>query len=156
VVLRRLAALDVAVARALLGPLRGALAERVDELERSRARVIDSGEAERRRLERDLNRVRAGGTALDPEVVDQLLVRPRVSDDPLDQLTPRERQVMAMMADGLSNRAMASALAVTERAVERHVTGIFGKLGLGADGACHRRVVAVLRYVRRDAAPVLA
>ena len=94
-----------------------------------------------------VRRVGAGGSALDPEVVAHLL-ESRDADDPISRLTPRETQVMALMAEGLSNGAIAGRLGVTERGVERHVTGIFDKLGLGADGESHRRVLAVLRYVR--------
>jgi DNA-binding NarL/FixJ family response regulator len=94
-----------------------------------------------------VRRVGAGGSALDPEVVTHLL-ESRASDDPISRLTPREGEVMALMAEGLSNGAIATRLGVTERGVERHVTGIFEKLGLGADGESHRRVLAVLRYVQ--------
>ena len=94
-----------------------------------------------------VRRVAAGGSALDPEVVAHLL-ESRTSHDPIAKLTPREGEVMALMAEGLSNGAIASRLGVTERGVERHVTGIFEKLGLGADGERHRRVLAVLRYVQ--------
>jgi DNA-binding NarL/FixJ family response regulator len=94
-----------------------------------------------------VRRVGAGGSALDPEVVAHLLSS-RASDDPISRLTPRESEVMALMAEGLSNGAIAARLDVSERGVERHVTGIFDKLGLGADGESHRRVLAVLRYVQ--------
>ena len=93
-----------------------------------------------------VRRVAAGGTALDPEVVTHLLGRRR-RDDPLAALTPREREVLGLMAEGRSNRAIADALVVTERAVEKHVTSIFGKLGLPASAADHRRVLAVLRFL---------
>jgi DNA-binding NarL/FixJ family response regulator len=94
-----------------------------------------------------IERVADGGSALDPEVVAHTVSR-RARDEPLDELTPRERDVMALMAEGRSNRAIASDLVVSERAVERHVTGIFGKLGLAATGDDHRRVLAVLAYLR--------
>jgi DNA-binding NarL/FixJ family response regulator len=94
-----------------------------------------------------VRRVGSGGSALDPEVVTHLL-ESRASDDPIARLTPREGEVIALMAEGLSNGAIAARLGVTERGVERHVTGIFEKLGLGADGESHRRVLAVLRYVQ--------
>jgi DNA-binding NarL/FixJ family response regulator len=94
-----------------------------------------------------VRRVGAGGSALDPEVVAQLL-ESRGSEDPISRLTPRESEVMALMAQGFSNGAIAARLGVTERGVERHVTGIFDKLGLGPDGESHRRVLAVLRYVQ--------
>jgi DNA-binding NarL/FixJ family response regulator/class 3 adenylate cyclase len=94
-----------------------------------------------------VRRVGEGGSALDPSVVSQLVGRRR-QDDPIGQLTPREREVLELMAEGLSNRAIADRLVVTERAVEKHVTSIFGKLRLGADSESHRRVLAVLAYLR--------
>jgi DNA-binding NarL/FixJ family response regulator len=92
-------------------------------------------------------RVGEGGSALDPEVVSHMLQRKR-SEDPLAELTPREREVLALMAEGRSNRAVAEQLVVTERAVEKHVTSIFGKLRLPASPEDHRRVLAVLTYLR--------
>jgi DNA-binding NarL/FixJ family response regulator len=92
-----------------------------------------------------LERVAAGGTALDPEVVAQLLVRR--SDDPLDRLTPRERDVLGLMAEGRSNAAIAERLVVSDSAVAKHINNIFMKLGLAPDDAGHRRVLAVLRYL---------
>jgi DNA-binding NarL/FixJ family response regulator len=83
---------------------------------------------------------------LDPEVVAQLLGRRR-GDDPLDRLTPREREVLGQMAQGRSNNAIARELVVTERAIEKHVTSIFSKLGLSAAEDGHRRVLAVLTYL---------
>ncbi len=94
-----------------------------------------------------VKRVGEGGSALDPSVVSQLVGRRR-QDDPIGQLTPREREVLELMAEGLSNSAIADRLVVTERAVEKHVTSIFGKLRLGADSESHRRVLAVLAYLR--------
>jgi DNA-binding NarL/FixJ family response regulator len=94
-----------------------------------------------------VRRVATGGSALDPEVVARMLGRRRV-DGPLDSLSPRERDVLAAMAEGKSNQGIADALVVTEAAVEKHVTGIFQKLGLGATGTEHRRVLAVLAYLR--------
>ena len=94
-----------------------------------------------------VRRVAEGGSALDPEVVSQLLGRPR-RDDPLEELTPREREVLGLMAEGRSNAAIAAALVITERAVEKHVTSIFGKLGLPPEPDDHRRVLAVLTYLR--------
>jgi DNA-binding NarL/FixJ family response regulator len=91
-------------------------------------------------------RVGEGGSALDPEVVAQLLGRRR-RDDPLEALTPREREVLGHMAEGRSNSAIAEELVVTERAVEKHVTSIFGKLDLPPASQDHRRVLAVLRYL---------
>jgi DNA-binding NarL/FixJ family response regulator len=92
-------------------------------------------------------RVAQGGSALDPEVVAHMLKRKR-SEDPLDELTPREREVLGLMAEGRSNKAVAEQLVVTERAVEKHVTSIFGKLRLSAAPQDHRRVLAVLAYLR--------
>jgi DNA-binding NarL/FixJ family response regulator len=93
-----------------------------------------------------VKRVGEGGSALDPEVVAQLLGRAR-RDDPLQELTPREREVLGLMAEGRSNHAIAEALVITERAVEKHVTSIFGKLGLAPTAEDHRRVLAVLTYL---------
>ena len=93
-----------------------------------------------------VRRVAAGGSALDPAVVALLVGRPR-SDDPLAGLTPREREVLELMAEGLSNQGIAERLVVTERAVEKHVTNIFAKLGLTATPADHRRVRAVLTFL---------
>jgi DNA-binding NarL/FixJ family response regulator len=94
-----------------------------------------------------VRRVAEGGSVLDPDVVSQLLGRRR-RDDPLEQLTPRERQVLELMAEGRSNQAIADQLFVTLRAVEKHVTSIFSKLNLPASTADHRRVLAVLAAVR--------
>ena len=91
--------------------------------------------------------VASGGTVLDPEVVDQLLSRRR-RDERLTALTPREWEVLSLMAEGRSNHAIAKELFVTEGAVEKHVKNIFGKLGLVQTDADHRRVVAVLTYLR--------
>jgi DNA-binding NarL/FixJ family response regulator len=93
-----------------------------------------------------VQRVGNGGSALDPEVVSVLMGRAR-DDDPLEQLTPREREVLGLMAEGRSNAAIAEQLVVTDRAVEKHVTSIFGKLGLSAAPEDHRRVLAVLRFL---------
>ena len=94
-----------------------------------------------------IRRVGEGGSALDPAVVSQLLGRRRV-DDPLASLTPREREVMELMAEGRSNQAIADRMFVTLRAVEKHVTSIFAKLALPATSDDHRRVLAVLAFVR--------
>jgi DNA-binding NarL/FixJ family response regulator len=94
-----------------------------------------------------LHRVAGGGTVLDPEVVGQLLARRR-RDDPLRQLTPRERDVLGLMAEGRSNTAIAKALVVSDGAVEKHVRNIFTKLSLPPDEEQHRRVLAVLAYLR--------
>ena len=99
------------------------------------------------RFVESVRRVGEGGSALDPEVVAQLLGRHR-ADDPLETITPREREVLGLMAEGRSNAAIAEALVVTERAVEKHVTGIFAKLGLHPAAEDHRRVLAVLAYLR--------
>jgi DNA-binding NarL/FixJ family response regulator/class 3 adenylate cyclase len=93
-----------------------------------------------------VRRVGEGGSALDPTVVSRLVGRRR-QDDPLGELTPREREVLELMAEGRSNQAIADKLVVTPRAVEKHVTSIFGKLGLPASGDDHRRVLAVLTYL---------
>jgi DNA-binding NarL/FixJ family response regulator len=94
-----------------------------------------------------VERVAGGGSALDPEVVSRMLGRRR-SHGPLEDLTPREREVLAAMAEGKSNRGIAEGFVITETAVEKHVTRIFGKLGLGQTGTEHRRVLAVLTYLR--------
>jgi DNA-binding NarL/FixJ family response regulator len=94
-----------------------------------------------------VRRVASGGSALDPEVVSRLLGRTR-RDDPLAELTPREREVLELMAEGRTNAAIAERLVVTERAVEKHVTSIFGKLGLSPAAEDHRRVLAVLTFLR--------
>ena len=93
-----------------------------------------------------LRRVAAGGTALDPEVVAQLLVR-RGGGDPLDALTQRERDVLALMAEGRSNAEIAASLVITESAVSKHINSIFAKLGLYPGDTGNRRVLAVLRYL---------
>ncbi len=93
-----------------------------------------------------VRRVAGGGTAMDPEVVAQLVAR-RGPASPLASLTPREREVLGLMAEGRSNAAIAETLVVTDGAVEKHISNIFGKLGLvQADGG-HRRVLAVLTYL---------
>ena len=94
-----------------------------------------------------VRRVGEGGSALDPTVVSQLVGRRR-SEGPLDELTPREREVLGLMAEGRSNQAIAERLFVTLRAVEKHVTSIFTKLDLPASTDDHRRVLAVLAYLR--------
>ena len=94
-----------------------------------------------------VRRIADGGSVLDPDVVARLVGRKRKAS-PLDDLTPRERQVLALIAQGLSNAAIARELVVTVAAIERHVTGIFDKLGLNASPEAHRRVLAVLTYLR--------
>jgi DNA-binding NarL/FixJ family response regulator len=105
-------------------------------------RVSDVGE-----FASAVRRVADGGSALDPAIVSQLVGRRR-RDDPIAELTPREREVLELMAEGRSNHAIAERLVVTERAVEKHVTGIFGKLRLPASAEDHRRVLAVLAFLR--------
>jgi DNA-binding NarL/FixJ family response regulator len=110
--------------------------------------LLKDGVGDVRTFTEAVRRVARGGTAIDPAVV-RRLVGLRRAHDPLGNLTQRERQVLALMAEGRSNRGMATDLVVTISAVERHVTSIFGKLGLVADPADHRRVLAVLRYLHR-------
>jgi DNA-binding NarL/FixJ family response regulator len=94
-------------------------------------------------------RVARGGSALDPDVVEIMVGRRRVND-PIDELTPREREVLSLMAEGRSNKGIAEQFVVTVAAVERHVTSIFGKLGMRPATEDHRRVLAVLGYLRRE------
>jgi DNA-binding NarL/FixJ family response regulator len=96
-----------------------------------------------------VRRVAHGGSALDPDVVQLMVGRQRAGGSPLDDLTPRERDVMGLMAEGRSNQGIADELIVTIAAVERHVTSIFGKLGLHQAPEDHRRVLAVLEYLKR-------
>jgi DNA-binding NarL/FixJ family response regulator len=105
-------------------------------------RVVEVGE-----FVEAVHRVVAGGSAIDPEVVRQLLQRSRRSPE-LDRLTPRERDVLAAMAEGYSNRGIAEHLVVSEGAVEKHISNIFAKLDLDPDDGAHRRVMAVLTYLR--------
>jgi DNA-binding NarL/FixJ family response regulator/class 3 adenylate cyclase len=106
-------------------------------------RIADLGE-----FAAAVRRVAEGGSALDPTIVSRLVGRRRGAD-PLDDLTPREREVLEQMAEGRSNKAIATRLVVTERAVEKHVTSIFGKLRLPASSEDHRRVLAVLAYLHQ-------
>jgi DNA-binding NarL/FixJ family response regulator len=92
-----------------------------------------------------LERVAVGGTALDPEVISQLLRKP---DPGLASLTPREREVLGLMAEGRSNSGIAAKLVLSEGAVEKHIASVFGKLSLAPEAANNRRVLAVLRYFR--------
>ncbi|MEU3499466.1 response regulator transcription factor [Streptomyces hundungensis] len=108
-------------------------------------RVVDIGE-----FVNALERVAAGGTALDPEVVAQLFGASRRAAA-LDKLTPREREVLGLMAEGRTNHAIAEGFGVSERAVEKHIANIFTKLDLPPSESGHRRVLAVLRYLDRDA-----
>ena len=100
-----------------------------------------------------LRRVANGGSALDPEVV-SLLLSPLRASDQLAALTPREREVLALMAEGRTNRGIARRLWLTERTVETHVASILSKLGLGADEEDHRRVLAVLTFLNHRRTPV--
>jgi len=115
-------------------------AEGVGYLLKDRVAEID-------RFTESVRRVGSGGSALDPEVVSHLLGRRR-REDPLEVLTAREREVLGLMAEGRSNIAIAESLVVTERAVEKHVTSIFSKLDLAPTAEDHRRVLAVLTYVK--------
>jgi DNA-binding NarL/FixJ family response regulator len=94
-----------------------------------------------------VRRVAAGGSALDPEVVQRMVGRRR-RDNPIDALTPRERDVLSQMAEGKSNHGIAAALGITPAGVEKHVTGLFAKLGLIDEPFAHRRVMAVLTMLR--------
>ncbi|QAY58575.1 response regulator transcription factor [Microbacterium protaetiae] len=94
-----------------------------------------------------LRRVADGGTVMDPEVISQLLSRRR-ADDPIQSLTPREREVLGLMAAGLDNATIAARLFVSETAVSKHIGNIFAKLGLSTSDSGHRRVLAVLAYLR--------
>jgi DNA-binding NarL/FixJ family response regulator len=105
-------------------------------------RIMDVGE-----FVEAVRRVAQGGTALDPEVVAQL-VASRDGDRPLSELTPREREVLELMAEGRSNTGIAQALVLTVGAVEKHIANIFGKLGLAQSDSDHRRVLAVLAYLK--------
>jgi DNA-binding NarL/FixJ family response regulator len=95
-----------------------------------------------------VRRVAAGGSAIDPIIVSTLLGRRR-DDDPIDELTPREREVLTLMAEGRSNQGIADRLVITLRAAEKYVSSIFTKLGLPSTGSDSRRVLAVLLYLRR-------
>lgn len=103
-------------------------------------------------LEDALRRITDGETVVDPTIVARLMRRPRPTG-PLDRLTDREREVLGLVAEGLSNRAIATRLVVTERTVEAHVTSIFAKLELADEASAHRRVQAVLAFLRGDPRP---
>jgi DNA-binding NarL/FixJ family response regulator len=98
-------------------------------------------------LASSVNRVGHGGSVLDPAVVDEFVGRRRPGDNPIDHLTEREREVLALMAEGRSNRAIAERLFVTEHTVEKHVKNIFGSLRLPVSADDHRRVLAVITYL---------
>ena len=104
--------------------------------------------ADLERFTEAVRRVGEGGSVLDPEVVTQLLRGDRRTDSSLVELSRRELQTLALMAEGRSNLGIAEQLVVTDRAIEKHVSSIFGKLGLGPVPEDHRRVLAVLRYLR--------
>ena len=97
----------------------------------------------------DVRRLCAGGTVLDPELVGTLLGRARPDGDPLDALTERQRDVLALMAEGRSNAAIAERLVISEKAVVKHVSNVYDQLGLANDADDHRRVLAVVRYLSR-------
>jgi DNA-binding NarL/FixJ family response regulator len=94
-----------------------------------------------------VRRIAAGGSVLDPSVVSQLVGRPRPGRDPLEELTEREREVLGLMAEGRTNRAIAEALVITEHTVEKHVTSVLSKLRIPASAHDHRRVLAVLTFL---------
>jgi DNA-binding NarL/FixJ family response regulator len=94
-----------------------------------------------------VRRVAEGGSAIDPTIISQLLGRRR-DDSPLEHVTPREREVLELMAEGRSNQGIAERLVISERAVQKHITSIFDKLGLTVRGDDHRRVLAVLAFLR--------
>ncbi|MDR7184002.1 MULTISPECIES: response regulator transcription factor [Microbacterium] len=98
----------------------------------------------------DLERVAAGGTALDPDVVAVMVGRARHSEAAVSGLTPRQQEVLALVAEGRSNASIASALFLSEKAVVQHVSRIYDALGLPLDAEAHRRVQAVIRYLNRD------
>jgi len=108
-------------------------------------RVSDVGQ-----LTESLRRVAEGGSVLDPSVVALLVGRPRRGQDPLEELTEREREVLALMAEGRSNKAVAERLFITEHTVEKHVQNIFSKLEIPATTDDHRRVLAVLTFLNSD------
>ena len=127
---------EVSYADDLLADRRGAIGYLLKDRVADIAQFLDA-----------LDRVASGGTVLDPEVVAQLLVRRRTKD-PLTALTAREREVLWLMAEGLSNTAIARRLVVSEGAVEKHVGNIFSKLDLPPDEDLHRRVLAVIAFLR--------
>ncbi len=97
----------------------------------------------------DLERVGGGGTALDPEVVATMMTRTRRRSDPLERLSPRRREVLALIAEGRTNAGIGRRLAISEKAVVAHTSAIYDVLGLAVDGDDHRRVLAAIRYLSR-------
>jgi len=116
---------------------------------RRRAYLLKERIADPDQLAGAIREVAAGGSVVDPRVVEQLVAGARRAADPMSTLTPRERDVLAQIAQGKSNAGVASALYLTERAVEKHINSLFAKLGLSAEPEVHRRVTAVLMYLSR-------
>jgi DNA-binding NarL/FixJ family response regulator len=116
---------------------------------RRRAYLLKERIADPDQLAGAIREVAAGGSVVDPSVVEQLVAGARQAADPMNTLTPRERDVLAQIAQGKSNAGVASALYLTERAVEKHINSLFAKLGLTAEPEVHRRVTAVLMYLSR-------
>ena len=116
---------------------------------RRRAYLLKERIADPHQLAGAIREVAAGGSVVDPSVVEQLVAGARQAADPMSTLTPRERDVLAQIAQGKSNAGVASALYLTERAVEKHINSLFAKLGLTAEPEVHRRVTAVLMYLSR-------
>lgn len=116
---------------------------------RRRAYLLKERIADPDQLAGAIREVAAGGSVVDPRVVEQLVAGARQAADPMRTLTPRERDVLAQIAQGKSNAGVASALYLTERAVEKHINSLFAKLGLSAEPDVHRRVTAVLMYLSR-------
>ena len=116
---------------------------------RRRAYLLKERIADPDQLAGAIREVAAGGSVVDPSVVEQLVAGARQAAGPMNTLTPRERDVLAQIAQGKSNAGVASALYLTERAVEKHINSLFAKLGLTAEPEVHRRVTAVLMYLSR-------
>jgi DNA-binding NarL/FixJ family response regulator len=116
---------------------------------RRRAYLLKERISEPDQLAAAIREVAAGGSVVDPQVVEILVSGARPPADPLDQLTPREREVLAQIAQGRSNAGVAAELFLTERAVEKHINSLFAKLGLSSEPEVHRRVTAVLIYLSR-------
>ena len=116
---------------------------------RGRAYLLKERISEPDQLAGAIREVAAGGSVVDPRVVEILVSGARPAADPLDQLTPREREVLAQIAQGKSNAGVAATLFLTERAVEKHINSLFAKLGLSSEPEVHRRVTAVLIYLSK-------